>query len=636
MLSRRITLIGLALCATACSAWIGGAPSGEVTPLEMQLHIDFLASDQLAGRDAGQPGAELAARYVAAEFARLGLSKLGPDWEMEFDLPGGAGKGSAELTLGETHLSGASLLGVPRCSAGGEVTAPLATEAAEDVTGALVLVETPTPGRELSDKAKAFLERGARGVVFLQEAPWLSRDSRNISMIWDDSDGQLMTMEQEGELVYDLSDLSPELQDQLKNMGADKGNARYMVMRRSAASQPSAADNAAPESIDDLLSKLPVGDKSGNITYGVSLLSHMKRLDGLVVQACGSLSAALHEAAEKREPVTLRVEHSGRDKSSNVLALIEGSDPVLKNECVIIGGHLDHIGVTGGGQVCNGANDNASGVAAVLEIAEALAAMPVKPKRTIILAAWGAEERGLIGSKAFVESGLVPIDRIAAYVNLDMIGRSEPDKIKLGASGETLTAWAREAAAENGLSAEDMGFMVRASDTSPFMEREIPIAFYSSGIFPGLHSPSDDADLIDADKAARVARAALRLACRLADSEERMEYAEPKTDGAGGLPTFSIKAGTGRLLGVVLDSGHSESVKIESVREKSVAAAAGIQAGDCIVRIGTQEIKTRSDIAPALKEIPDGVAFEIEVRRTGADGVESNVVLQGLFPAKSE
>ena len=643
MTIRNVCLIGCLCVAVYCPVWAGGSFGGEITPAEMQAHIDFLASDQLAGRDAGQPGAELAARFIASEFARLELAKLGGSWEMEFDLPGGAGTGDAEIAIGDTRLAGASLLGVPRCSGAGEIEAPLVLESAEDVAGSIVLVDTPVGRRELRDKAREFLDRGARGVIFLQTSLWLEPARRGSMMAWDEGEGPMAMMNGDDGEAASLSELPPgileQVQETLKNMGINGEDGQFKVMYQTVPDQEASdGESAAPSSQPsfEMFSGIP-GEVS--ISGGGSLWNSAPRLDGIVVQACGTIGGLLHAAVEKERSVMLRVTYSGRDQSSNVLALVEGSDPVLKDEYVVIGGHYDHIGVTRSGRVCNGADDNASGVAGVLEIAEALAAMPVKPKRSIIMAAWGAEERGLVGSRAFIENCPVPTDKIVGYVNLDMISRNDSDEIELGATGEILTQWAREAAAENGLTTDRMGFLMRMSDTSSFMSREIPTAFFCSGMFDGLHSPNDDADLIDADKAARVARTALRLACRLADNDERLEYASPARGGRFG-GDGPRRGGPGRegrrLLGIYLDYNQGEAVVVDRVRRNSVAESAGIQPKDRIVRIGGQETKTREQIAAALKDIPDETPFEIEVNRKNENGEETNVVLHAIFPAKKE
>src|SRR5262245_6626297 len=125
------------------------------------------------------------------------------------------------------------------------------------------------------------------------------------------------------------------------------------------------------------------------------------------------------------------------DKTQNVLAIVEGSDPKLKKEFVAIGAHFDHIGLSRGGtdRVNNGADDNASGTATVLEVAQAFAALKERPKRSILFGWWSSEEKGLLGSRHFVKNPTVDLKSIVAYLNLDMVGRNEADKIDIEGTG---------------------------------------------------------------------------------------------------------------------------------------------------------------------------------------------------------
>lgn len=130
-------------------------------------------------------------------------------------------------------------------------------------------------------------------------------------------------------------------------------------------------------------------------------------------------------------PLSVRVEISAKTtvdlkrKMRNVIAKIDGADSVLKNEFVIIGAHMDHLGISPTGEVYNGANDNASGTAVVMEIARVMKAENIKPKRTIIFALWGGEEQGLLGSRYYSEHPLFPIEKTVAYFNLDMVGHGD-------------------------------------------------------------------------------------------------------------------------------------------------------------------------------------------------------------------
>jgi hypothetical protein len=201
--------------------------------------------------------------------------------------------------------------------------------------------------------------------------------------------------------------------------------------------------------------------------------------------------------------LALQKEYSLSDvATSNIVAIIEGSDPVLKNEFIVLGAHLDHLGERNG-VVMNGANDNASGSAAVLEISEAL--VKSKPKRSVICMLYTAEELGLIGSTYFTENPSVPLDDIVACINIDMIGRLTPDVKGLApfSPNPRLKAIISQVYEKNKEISLDWTYFENnpiigtKSDNYPFEMKKIPAVSFFTGIDPDCHKPSDDAEKID-------------------------------------------------------------------------------------------------------------------------------------------
>lgn len=183
----------------------------------------------------------------------------------------------------------------------------------------------------------------------------------------------------------------------------------------------------------------------------------------------------------------------------NVLAMLPGRDRRLKNEYVIIGGHLDHLGTDFRGTVYNGADDNASGIATVLEVARAMVAHRVKPLRTIIFAGWSGEEMGLLGSSHYASHPVWPLEKTVAYINLDMVGRGN-GKVRLSGEYYAPEVWELiEAALGDSLekSVEPGRGGPGGSDHTPFIVRGIPAFFgITAGDHPDYHQPSDDWDKI--------------------------------------------------------------------------------------------------------------------------------------------
>ncbi len=213
--------------------------------------------------------------------------------------------------------------------------------------------------------------------------------------------------------------------------------------------------------------------------------------------------------------------------SRNVIGIVPGTDPVLKNEYIVVGGHLDHVAPQGG-KACNGADDNASGSAGVMEIAEAVAMNPCK--RTVIFTTWTAEEMGLIGSNFFLQSGVVPKDQIKFNINMDMIGRTGKgneatrahyvvtDKKYLAAITEFINQ-ENQGVTDFPILFDDDEHSPGGSDHMTFIQTGIPAFFFFSGIHADLHKPGDDAEKIDYPKAASISRLGYLLAEKLGNMD---------------------------------------------------------------------------------------------------------------------
>jgi Zn-dependent M28 family amino/carboxypeptidase len=234
----------------------------------------------------------------------------------------------------------------------------------------------------------------------------------------------------------------------------------------------------------------------------------------------------------------------------NVLGIVEGRDPNRRHEVVVIGAHLDHDGIDADGRIYNGADDNASGTAAVMAAAAAFtraAANGERPARSVVFALWNGEEKGSLGAEAFVAAPQ-PGRRVVAYLNLDMVGRHEeiPDpedwrfrglpKTAASSSGNTLHvlgySYTPELAAMLKSANEAVGLklqedydegaqgLIRRSDNWPFLVKGIPALFLTTGLHPDYHTPEDDTARIDFGKLTRITRLAARAAWIAADGPE--------------------------------------------------------------------------------------------------------------------
>ena len=245
-----------------------------------------------------------------------------------------------------------------------------------------------------------------------------------------------------------------------------------------------------------------------------------------------------------------RSEMVKQDSAPNVVGILEGSDPDLRNEYIAYSAHMDHVGIgnpdANGDSIYNGADDDASGTIGIVEIAEAFAGMEVKPKRSSIFLLVSGEEKGLWGSAFFADNPPVPADQIVANLNADMIGRNWSDTVVvIGKEHSDLGATLNQIAEvhpELGLEPIDdiwpeERFYFR-SDHYNFARKGVPILFFFSGVHEDYHQPSDEVELIDTEKAARISKMIFYLGNEVANNPMRPEwnpdsYQEIVVEGAG-------------------------------------------------------------------------------------------------------
>jgi Zn-dependent M28 family amino/carboxypeptidase len=221
----------------------------------------------------------------------------------------------------------------------------------------------------------------------------------------------------------------------------------------------------------------------------------------------------------------------------NVVGLIRGSDPVLRDEWVVFTAHFDHVSGPPddtGDDIYNGADDNASGTAAIMEVAEAFAMLSTPPRRSTAFVLVSGEEKGLLGAAYFASGASLPHDAMVADINADMVSMNSPEGIFIhGAELSTMGAMLDEvvqAHPEVGISIMEDEWpqmpLIRMSDQYAFIEEGIPGIFFFSGLHPELHSPKDEPENVNYDKAYRVARLIFHFGLEVAQAEERVRWTE--------------------------------------------------------------------------------------------------------------
>lgn len=322
----------------------------------------------------------------------------------------------------------------------------------------------------------------------------------------------------------------------------------------------------------------------------------------------------------KNTPLTATLQTEVRKQSktsANILGLLEGSDPMLKNEVLVIGAHMDHLGLGGTHSLAeskapaihHGADDNASGTAGVLELAAYFSKN--RPKRSILFMCFSGEELGLLGSAHYVKNPLIAIEKTVAMVNMDMIGRLDNDKLIAVGSG-TAPEWnplldRLNADAKFSLSRSESGF--GSSDQQSFYNAKIPVLFFFTGLHGDYHRPSDTADKINYPGEAKVLALVARAAREIADAPARPGFTQ--------IAVVQEQPARFRVsLGSIPAYGYEgEGVQLDGVRPGSPAEKAGMQKGDIIVKFGTRTIKNVQEYTLALGDYKPGDVVEIMLKR---------------------
>ena len=309
----------------------------------------------------------------------------------------------------------------------------------------------------------------------------------------------------------------------------------------------------------------------------------------------------------------------------NVVGYLEGEDPQLKEEVLIIGAHYDHLGrgnfgsrdPKGQGQIHHGADDNASGVAGLLEMAKAFSRLSQekRPKRSILFISFDGEEMGTLGSNYYIQKPLFPLTNTVFMLNLDEIGRSEGGKVMVFglASSPSFKKSLEQCNKEIGLTCEDWK-SVGQSDNMVFYQQKIPYLFFWTGYSKEMHTPADVSDKINAPVLAQITELAFLFARQLAEQKER--------------PKFTPLSGTtdqkpaGPFLGIAPSQEESKTgLIVESVVPDSGAHKAGIQKGDIITELDGEKVSNFEDLRKAVSTRKTGDTIKIKILREGKEQI---------------
>ena len=329
-----------------------------------------------------------------------------------------------------------------------------------------------------------------------------------------------------------------------------------------------------------------------------------------------------------------REAHAAGAAVANVVAILPGADRRLAGQDVVIGAHFDHLGRGSFGdpardtthQIHNGADDNASGTAALLEIARLLKAARHGPARTVVFVFFNAEEEGALGSAWYADHPAIPMDSTLAMVNLDMVGRMR-DRRVIALGVRSAAEWqgildSANAALHLDIHASGDGW--GPSDQASFFARKRPVIHFFTDVHEDYHRASDDWEKINADGIADVASLAADVVQRLAARPGPLTFVDAPPPAAPATST-----GARPSLGTIPDMGSEPGgVLLQGVRSGSPADLAGIRAGDVLVGMGPHTIANLQDFQNALSSYHAGDTVEVRVRR-GALVIPISVVLGG-------
>ena len=561
-----------------------------ITQSDLMKHIRFLADDSLEGRASGSDGNVRAAEYLAKEFARIGLKHAGTNGSylqpFKIGLNAKLGKNNRLVVRSKKGTSlklGQDFLPFDQLDKGSG-------------KGKVVFVGYGITAKEEKFDDYAGIDASNKVVLLMRKIP----------------------RENKEDAVFTASDGRPNQHaffvTKLQNAQKHGASAVLIVDASAKREEVSKMSKGSPRPLGGAKTKIPFSFVSYEIasnwiaSAGHSLPGLVREIDRTHQPKSFDLDLSVElEVEVTRETATV----------NNLIGLLSGSDPKLKNEFVVVGGHMDHIGFginpTDWGKterIHNGADDNASGTAAVLEMAEAFSSLKKHPKRNLLFMAFNAEERGLLGSRHYVENPTVPLTNIVAMINLDMVGR--------GASGVDIGGVGTSPGFKPMIDALATNYDLRVttnpggkapSDNTSFYNKDIPVLFYFTGRHDDYHKPSDDWQRIDKAQIESITRLAYLSVDRIANADKRPEFR--KSDGN---PTRRGRARI--LLGVVIDVGHQgEGVKVQSVMPNFPAARAKIKPGDILLKLGDAKTDELSEIGKALQKVKRGQSLKGTVKR---------------------
>ncbi len=571
--------------------------SPEITAAELLKHVKYLASDELEGRRVGSKGANMAADYIANEMKSYGLKAIGDQGTFFQNFDFVAGIKPDKINSLAFIISGRTQDLEPD-----KDYRPIGFSSSDSFSGGIVFV-----GYGISDTSKNY----------------------------DDYAG----MDVKGKAVMVFRNAPPA--DSTKDFGMVAA-LRYKASKARELGAKAVVVVTGPEDSDnDDLMKLSYDNASGGA--GILAVNITRKAADEILKATGKTVKSLQQEINKtRSPrscdlpdVKLRLTVGLKqvvENARNVVGMLEGTDPDLKDQIIVIGAHYDHLGMGGEGSlkpdtvaIHYGADDNASGTSGLLELAQAFAGSRSSLKRSIVFISFSGEEEGLLGSGFYVNHPILSLEKTVVMINMDMIGRLKNRSLIVSGVGTSLgfEALARKFNADSlfvlKLTRDGFG----PSDQASFYGKKIPVLFFFTDIHADYHRPSDTYDKLNYPGMEKVVRYVRAIATDLDQTADKPAYVAVE------VPRQQVTGRSTRVyMGTIPDFGEQvEGMKLSGVREGGPAAKAGLQAGDIIIKFGKVEIKNLYDFTYALGEYKPGDEVDVVIKR-GNESKTMRVILE--------
>jgi len=560
---------------------------------DLRDYVTFLASDSIKGRKPGTAEINVAAAYIRDHFQKAGLALMGDKGFQWFDIV-------TDVTLGAKNVLTLS-----------NYTAILKKDFIPLSFSTSATIDAPV------------IFAGYGFDIDLDSLKWSDYKGMDVKGKW------VMVFRADPDLDNSDSKFIPYSDVRTKVLTAkDQGAAGLLLV--------------TPKGVEKEDKLMPLVIENNEITGGIPIFSITRELaDKILLKKGITVDSLERSIVSTKNPKSFETGESlsgtadvvqKKERTANVIGLLEGSDPVLKEEYLAIGAHYDHLGFGGQGSgsrmpdtvaVHNGADDNASGTAMVMELAKRLAPEKNKLKRSILFVAFSSEEIGLLGSKYFVNHPPVDLKKIKTMFNFDMVGRFEKEKnsISVGGTGTSSEGDSILKSLETKLpfavthSPDGYG----PSDHASFYSSNIPVFYFNTGVHTDYHTPFDDTEKLNFDAEKSIGDFAAAIICSVDNLPKSLTFKESGKKENAGRSGRKLKV----TLGIMPDFAGTEKkgLRVDGVTKDGPADKGGMKKGDIITGVNGLAVGNIYEYMSRLQKLKHGMTVNVEVIREGKNEV---------------